>query len=124
MPGIGVAEKRGAEVEKSHRVPYSRRVKTFFCKLIAPRPSFALDMTAEEAKLMQEHAVYWQSCMEKREVVTFGLVADPAGPYGIGIIEVQSEAEAQRLTANDPVMKANRGFRYEVHPMPRGAIHR
>jgi uncharacterized protein len=99
-------------------------MKTFFCKLIAPRPTFALDMSEAEAKLMQEHAAYWKGCMEKGQVVAFGLVADPAGPYGIGIIELESDAEAQRFTEADPVIKARRGFRYELHPMPRGAIHR
>lgn len=98
-------------------------MKTFFCKLIAPRPTFARDMSEAEAKLMQQHAAYWKGWMDKGRVVAFGLVADPAGPYGMGIVEVEDEAEVRRLTAGDPVIEAGRGFSYDVHPMPRGAVH-
>ena len=98
-------------------------MKTFFCKLIAPRPSFAHDMSEEEAKLMQEHAVYWKACMDKGQVVAFGLVADAVAPYGIAIVEVDDDADVHRLTADDPVIKAKRGFKFEIAPMPRGAVH-
>ncbi len=52
-------------------------VRAFFCKLIPPRPTFAQDMSEAEVKLMHEHAEYWRGLMEKGQVVTFGLVADP-----------------------------------------------
>ena len=97
---------------------------TFFCTLIAPRASFAQDMNADEAKVMQQHAVYWRGQMEQGKVVTFGLVLDPAGAYGIGVIEVETEAEAGTLTSNDPAILSGRGFRYDIQPMPMGAVHR
>ena len=99
-------------------------VKTFFCKLNAPRPTFGQDMTPDEGRLMQEHAVYWRDWMAQGKVVTFGVVGDPAGVFGIGVIEVDDDAEARRLTDGDPVIRAGRGFRYDVHPMPFGAVHR
>jgi len=99
-------------------------VTTFFCKLIAPRPTFAQDMTEEERTLMQRHALHWREWMERGRVVTFGVVADPAGAFGIGVVEVQDDAEARELTENDPVIRSGLGFRYEVHPMPLGAVHR
>ena len=34
-------------------------------KLIPPRPFFALDMTNEEKRLMQEHVVYWTGLADK-----------------------------------------------------------
>ena len=98
-------------------------MKTFFCKLNPPRPTFSLDMTPDEMRLMQEHVLYWTEWMHKGRVVTFGLVGDPNGPYGIGIMEVEDDSEIERLTASDPVIRADSGFSYEVHPMPRGAIH-
>lgn len=98
-------------------------MKTYFCKLIAPRPTFAQDMSAEEAALMQEHAVYGRDWMAKGRVVTFGLVADPAGAYGIAVVEVDDDAEVHGLTANDPTIRSGRGFRFDVYPMPRGAAH-
>jgi uncharacterized protein YciI len=81
-------------------------------------------MSEAEAKLMQEHAAYWNDRMDKGQVVTFGLVADPNGPFGIGIVEVEADADVEALTTNDPTIRANRGFRFEVYPMPRGAVHR
>ena len=98
-------------------------VKTFFCKLIPPRPTFAQDMSEAEAKLMLEHAVYWRGWMEKGQVVAFGLVADPAGAYGIVIVEVDDDSGLRTLAANEPTIRSGRGFRFDVYPMPRGVVH-
>jgi len=98
-------------------------MKTFFCKLIPPRATFAQDMSPAEGQLMQLHAAYWRGLMDQGQVVAFGVVGDPAGAYGIGIVEVDGDVAVQGFTENDPVIRANRGFRYEVHVMPRGAVH-
>ena len=97
---------------------------TFFCRLNPPRPTFVRDMTAEEAGLMQAHAVHWKEWMERGHVVAFGLVADPAGPFGIGIVEFTAEDEARAFTDADPVMVARQGFSYDILPMPRGVVTR
>jgi uncharacterized protein YciI len=98
-------------------------VKTFFCKLIGPRATFPADMTPEEGQAMQRHVAYWRSWMEKGSVVVFGPVADPAGTYGMLILEVEDESAARAMLEGDPVIQAKIGFRFEMHPMPRGAIH-
>ena len=97
---------------------------TFFCKLLPPRSTFALDMTPDEGALMQVHGEYWTQSVERGVVIAFGLVGDPAGPFGIGIVEVEDERAAWEFTNSDPVIVANRGFRYEILPMPFGATHR
>ena len=89
----------------------------FFLKLIAPRPTFAMDMNDAEKKLMQEHSLYWKGRQDKGEVLVFGPVLDPKGPYGMGIISVSDEAGARAFAAGDPVMKANIGFSCEIYPM-------
>jgi hypothetical protein len=99
-------------------------VKTFFCKLNPPRATFVQDMTEGERKLMQEHAAYWKSLVDQGKALTFGFVADPSGPHGMGILEVADDAEAQHLTDNDPTILSRRGFFFDIHPMPRGAVHR
>ena len=99
-------------------------MKAFFCKLVPPRPTFAQDMTDAERGLMQEHAAYWQDWMGRGHVVTFGLVADPAGAFGIAVVEVNEEAEVLSLTRNDPTVVSGQGFRFEIYPMPVGAAHR
>jgi hypothetical protein len=72
---------------------------------------------------MQEHAEYWQDQMAKGRVLAFGLVGDPAGAYGIAIVEVEDENAVLILTGGDPAIRSGRGFKYEVHPMPFGAVH-
>ena len=81
------------------------------------------DMTEEEKGLMQAHGVYWRDAMNRGHVVAFGVVGDPAGAFGIGIVEFSGPEEAQAFTDGDPVIKAGRGFRYDVLPMPFGAVH-
>ena len=47
-------------------------MKTFFCKLVPPRPTFAQDMSDAEASLMQAHATYWRGLMDEGLAVGFG----------------------------------------------------
>jgi hypothetical protein len=96
---------------------------TFFCRLNPPRPTFALDMTPEEASLMQRHAEHWRTAMTRGAVVAFGLVADPSGPFGVGILQVSDEAAARTFTGEDPVIRAASGFSYDILPMPFGVVH-
>lgn len=97
----------------------------FFYKLVPPRPSFAQDMSAEEAAVMGEHAAYWKGRIENGvKVFALGVVADPAGVFGMAVLEVETEASAHELARNDPaIAQARFGFRYEMHPMPRGVMH-
>ena len=97
----------------------------FFYKLVPPRTSFAQDMTADEAAMMGQHAMYWKGRIEGGlKVFALGPVADPAGVFGMAVVEVQSEAAAHELARNDPAIAQTQfGFRYEMHPMPRGVMH-
>ena len=97
-------------------------MKYFLLKLIPPRPTFARDMTDKEATLMQEHVVYWRGLMDKGLVIVFGPVADPKGTYGVAILEVEEEVDVNALGMNDPTMKANVGFQFEVCPMDRAIL--
>jgi uncharacterized protein YciI len=91
----------------------------FLIKLIPPRPSFALDMTDTEKLLMQEHVAYWTSLAEKGVALLFGPVLDPAGSYGIGVVEVETGEDVNAVIANDPVTKSEGQFRHEPYVMPR-----
>jgi uncharacterized protein YciI len=93
----------------------------FFRKLLPPRAGFAMDMTEAEMRLMQEHAAYWSDAVARGIVITFGFVADPSGPFGMGVVEFASEAEARAFTDGDPTIRSGQGFAFEIHPMPMGA---
>jgi len=89
----------------------------FHCRLIPPRPDFAFTMTEEERALMGQHADYLRGRLRDGTMIMAGPVADPAGPWGLLILRVDSEAEARAVTDADPVSRSGRGFRYEILPM-------
>ena len=49
--------------------------------------------------------------------VAFGPVLDPAGAWGLGLLRTTDEAAVRAFIAEDPVIRAQRGFRYEILPM-------
>ena len=63
---------------------------------------------------MQQHAAYLTGLMQQGKVRAFGPVFDPAGAYGMGIVEAESEEEVRELISHDPASEINR---YEVYPM-------
>jgi len=91
----------------------------FVFRLIPPRPSFGIDMTPEERATMMEHVAYWSDLSARGKVLAFGPVADPASPYGIGIIVAEGHEEAEAIRDGDPAVRSAHGFRGEVAPMLR-----
>jgi uncharacterized protein YciI len=70
-------------------------MKTWFIRLIPPRPTFDKDMTETEQKLMEQHFLYWKDLFEKG-ICLLG------GP----VLEAASEDEARAIAAADPSVKA------------------
>ena len=96
-------------------------MKYYVCKLTGPRPSFPQDMTLQEAAIMQAHVAYCGELLRARKALVFGPVADPAGAWGLGVLQLADDADPQDIIANDPVVKAAAGFTYQVMPMLRAA---
>lgn len=94
----------------------------YFYRLNSPRPTFPADITPAEGALMREHVTYWHALMQQGHVVAFGPVADPRGAYGMGIIRLADGTDPTSLGANDPTIRADVGFTFEVHPMPQVVI--
>jgi uncharacterized protein YciI len=90
----------------------------FFVKLIPNRNTFPGDITPEEQQIMGGHAAYWTGLMHQKKVIAFGPVFDPAGVYGMGVVEVEDEAELRSLLDRDPAVVLNH---YEFFPMR--AVH-
>jgi uncharacterized protein len=95
----------------------------FLLRLQPPRPTFAQDMTGDERQLMGEHIGYWSGLMGAGRVLVFGPVAEPAGNWGVGIVEAEGEDDVRSMIAGDPVIRRGEGFRYDFFAMP-GAIAR
>ena len=81
-------------------------MKTFFIRIIPPRPTFDKDATPAEQALMDEHYVYWKDLFDKGVCVFGGPVFDPKGVYGVLAVEAASEDEARALANGDPSVKA------------------
>jgi uncharacterized protein YciI len=87
----------------------------FYAIYLRPsRPDFMQTMTDEEKRIMQQHVAYWQKSLDAGVMHVFGPVMDPKGGYGLGIIEVENEAQLVSLIDQDPASKINR---YEYYPM-------
>jgi uncharacterized protein YciI len=89
----------------------------FLYKLVPPRPTFALDMSEDEARVMGEHAAYWTPLAEDGTVVVFGPVMDPAGTWGMAVIRARDEAEVRALGDRDPAVTSGLAT-FEVCAMP------
>lgn len=84
-------------------------MSTFVIRLIAPRPTFALDMTDEERAIMGRHAAHWQPFIDSGQMVVFGPVLDDTGSWGLGVIEADDEEKLRAVAAEDPVVTTGTG---------------
>jgi uncharacterized protein YciI len=79
-------------------------VATFVLRLLAPRPTFAVDMTDEERAIMGRHAAHWQPYLEAGQMVVFGPVLDDAESWGLAVVEADDEDALRAFAAVDPVV--------------------
>ncbi|MBO9592824.1 MAG: hypothetical protein J7599_07930 [Niabella sp.] len=86
----------------------------FYLKLNPPRPTFILDMTAEEKATMQQHVAYWTLLLNDGIAIVFGPVADPTGGYGVGVVSVDDEDHLKKIIEADPANGLNK---YEYYPI-------
>lgn len=81
-------------------------MSTFVFRLIAPRATFALDMTEVEREIMGRHAAYWQPYIDSGQMVIFGPVLDGTGSWGLGVVEADDEEELRAFAAGDPAVRS------------------
>jgi len=95
----------------------------FVYKLISPRPTFAGDMSEGEKALMGEHGAYWTKLFERGRVVVFGAVLEPAGVWGLAVVEADSIDEVRAIAEDDPAVKTQT-CSFEIGTMLPGAVIR
>jgi len=88
--------------------------KQFFLRLIPPRPTFHLDASPDEQRIMSEHFVYLNGLAAKGKVLIAGPCFDPL--FGMAVLEVESREEAEGIMQNDPSVKAGVNS-YELQEM-------
>ena len=89
----------------------------FVYRLVPPRATFAADMTGPEQAVMGEHAAYWTDLFEGGRVVVFGVVLEPAGAWGLAVVEADSEEEVRAIASDDPAVKTQL-CTFEIGVMP------
>ena len=103
--GVACAQAQG------HAAPASQAqtapaMKTWFMRLIPPRPDFDRTLSESEGKLMADHFVYWKDLYAKGVCIFGGPVLDPKGVYGVIVFKAASEDEARAMVVADPSVKA------------------
>jgi len=78
----------------------------YVVRLIPPRPTFHLDMNDEERAIMARHAEYWAALIERGIVVVYGPVVVGGDSWGLGVVRVDSEADARTLAEADPAVSS------------------
>ena len=92
----------------------------FFLRLIPPRATFPGDMTENERALMLQHVSYFQRQFSEGRVLIYGPVLAQTNAFGMGVVEVEDEAELRSMMDADPSVAGGLN-RYEVTPMKVGA---
>ena len=93
----------------------------FMYRLNPPRPTFAGDMSDDEAGAMGLHAEYWQRLLDAGRVVVFGPVADPAGLFGMAVVEASDATEVAAMGEADPAVTAG-VCTFDVLEMPATSV--
>lgn len=97
-------------------------MSTFVLRLIAPRPTFAQDMSDEERAIMGRHAQHWKPYLDSGQMVVFGPVLEEGtGSYGLAVVEADDEDELRAFAAEDPVVTTNTAT-FEVGRMLGGFV--
>jgi uncharacterized protein YciI len=86
--------------------PAAPVMKTWFLRLVPPRPTFDKDMTDAEGALMEQHFIYWKGQFDKGVCFFGGPVLDPRGVYGVLAIRAATEEEARAIADADPSVRA------------------
>ena len=77
-------------------------------------------MSAEERAMIQQHVVYFRGLFDQGKVLIFGPVLDPTDNFGMAVLEVADQAEAETLLGQDPTARAGLN-RFRISPMVVGA---
>jgi uncharacterized protein len=122
--GVKVARKsvRKARADLRRLPEQEEQIMAMFVfRLIAPRPTFALDMSDEEREIMGRHAAHWQPLIDSGQMVVFGPVLDDTGSWGLGVVEAEDEDELRAMATRDPVVTTGTG-RIEMGKMLTGFV--
>jgi len=76
--------------------------KAFLIRIQPVRPTFVNDATEEENKIMGAHFQYLKKLAAEGKVVMAGPSINGTKSFGLVVVEVDAEAEAQKILQDDP----------------------
>ena len=81
--------------------------KRHFYVVIKPfRQDFLINPDEKEEKIMSDHFLYLKSLLEQKKLFLAGPTLIPEDPFGLIILETETEEEAKTLLNKDPSVKA------------------
>jgi uncharacterized protein YciI len=80
--------------------------KAFLIRIQPVRPTFTSDITPAEQKIMGSHFAYLKKLAAEGKVVLAGPSDNGVKTFGIIVVEVASEEEAQAILEGDPSQQA------------------
>lgn len=81
--------------------------RTYFYAIIRPfRQDFLTNPDEKEEKIMSDHFHYLKSLLEQKKIYLAGPTLIPEDPFGLIILDTETEEEARILLENDPSVKA------------------
>ncbi|MFX0029989.1 MAG: YciI family protein [Candidatus Hermodarchaeota archaeon] len=81
--------------------------KQNFYAIIKPyRQDFITNPKEEEEKIMSDHFEYLKSLLKQKKLFLAGPTLIPEEPFGLIILETETEEEAKELIKADPSVKA------------------
>ena len=81
--------------------------KKHFYVVIKPfRQDFLINPDEKEEKIMSDHFLYLKSLLEQKKLFLAGPTLIPEDPFGLIILETETEEEAKTLLNKDPSVKA------------------
>jgi len=79
----------------------------YFYAVIKPyRQDFIINPKEEEEQIMSDHFLYLKSLLEQQKLYLAGPTLIPEDPFGLIILEADTEEDARNLLENDPSVKA------------------
>ena len=70
------------------------------------RQDFLTNPNENEDKIMEDHFYYLKSLLKQKKLFLAGPTLITEDPFGVIILEVNTEEEAKKLIENDPSVKA------------------
>jgi len=81
--------------------------KKHYYVVIKPfRQDFLINPDEKEKKIMSDHFLYLKSLLEQKKLFLAGPTLIPEDPFGLIILETETEEEAKTLLNKDPSVKA------------------